>query len=182
MIRLFVAISLPDEVRNHLAAIRGGVPGATWVPPENLHLTLRFIGEVDEGLAREIDAALMTVQSPPFELVVRGLGLFGKDHRVHTIWAGIDPSDDLRILKGRIEAALRTVGLEADTRRYTPHISLGRLKHPQEDRLRTFIETRNLDVKTSFQVRAFTLYSSLLTRDGPLYRAEADYLQREALE
>lgn len=175
MIRLFVAIPLPDPVRDHLAGIRGGIPGITWTPPENLHLTLRFIGAVEEGLAREIDAALLTVRSPVFDVVVRDLGLFGKDHRVRVLWAGVDPSDGLRTLKGRVEAALRPLGLEPDTRKYTPHISLGSLKHPQEDRLRTFVETRNLDVRTAFQVRSMTLYSSFLTQNAPLYRAEAEY-------
>ncbi|MBE1236453.1 RNA 2',3'-cyclic phosphodiesterase [Phaeovibrio sulfidiphilus] len=175
MIRLFTAIALPEAVRDHLEDLSAVLPGATWMDGDALHLTLRFIGEVDEDVADGIHAALSRVRAAPFEVSVRDLGVFGKDHRARILWAGVELSGALRGLKASIDTALRSQGLELEKRRYTPHITLARLKNPDEIRLRDFVESRNLAASVRFRAESFSLYSSVLTRGGAHYTQEAVY-------
>jgi 2'-5' RNA ligase len=175
MIRLFVALTPPDSLRDTLTSLDQGLRGARWVPRENLHVTLRFIGEVEEGLAREIDQAFMALRVDPFSLTVSGLGLFGTGHRQRTLWAGVEKTPDLVRLKHKLDRILDELGLEPDRRQYTPHITLARLDDPHPDRLRAYVEAHNLSISQSFPVEAFSLYSSHLRRDGPLYTEEAVY-------
>ncbi|MEM6492602.1 MAG: RNA 2',3'-cyclic phosphodiesterase, partial [Pseudomonadota bacterium] len=101
MIRLFVAIRPPAGVRAAIASLAGGVPGARWTPEENVHVTLKFIGEIDEGLAADIDEALAGIQAAPFTMALAGVGAF--DRRL--IWAGVDPVEPLNALRRKVEAA-----------------------------------------------------------------------------
>jgi 2'-5' RNA ligase len=95
MIRLFTALEIPDEVAACLAPAQSGLPGARWVARENLHITLRFIGPVDERMADEVDDALMQMKAKPFTLQVTHLGSFGDSHKARSVWAGLAPSDAL---------------------------------------------------------------------------------------
>jgi 2'-5' RNA ligase len=175
MVRLFVALTPPDSLRDALTGLDQGLRGARWVPWENLHVTLRFIGEVEEGLAREIDGALMDIALAPFPLTVTGLGLFGTGHRQRTLWAGVEKSPELIRLKHKVDRVLDDLGLEADKRQYTPHITLARLDDPHPDRLQAYVESHNLAVSGEFLVENFSLYSSQLRREGPFYTEEAVY-------
>lgn len=175
MVRLFVALPLPEDTRERLAGLGFGLKGVRWVPPENLHITLRFIGEVEEGLAREIDAALLDLRAPAFSLGLSGLGLFGTGAKMRILWAGVEKSPALLTLRGRIEAALRPLGLAPDGRNYSPHITLARLDKPDPARLQAFVEGNSLAVSETLSVTGFGLYSSLLGRAGPTYTEEAHY-------
>lgn len=175
MIRLFVALPLAEDRRAHLAGLGMGMRGVRWVPAENLHITLRFIGEVDDDLARDIDAALAEVTAPAFSLGVSGLGLFGTGSRLRVLWAGVERAPGLLLLKGRVDAALRRLGLEGEGRAYTPHVTLARLDRPDDHRLRAFVEGNALAVAERLAVDSFALFSSDLTRGGPVYTEEARY-------
>ena len=95
--RLFVGIALPAQAREALARLAGGIRGARWVASENLHLTLRFIGDVDADMAEDLDAALGVVRVPPFSLALSGVGVFERRGRVHAAWAGTAPQAAWRI-------------------------------------------------------------------------------------
>ena len=115
MLRLFVALTLPADIRERVCGLMGGVPGARWVPAENLHLTLRFIGDVDEGAADDLDAALARTQFAPFMLTLEGVGVFGASRRPRALWVGVSPSAELDILQGRVEAAALRAGQPAES-------------------------------------------------------------------
>jgi 2'-5' RNA ligase len=172
--RLFVAIALPDEVVQSLVALQAGVPGARWVTREQLHLTLRFIGEVD-GLSRTaIDDALATISAPAFSVELKGVGAFGGKHP-RALWAGVAANEPLLHLQRKIESALQRIGLKAEGRKYTPHVSLARLKGTPNGHVVDFLTDHALYASAPFAVNGFILYSSLLTPSGSIYRAEKTY-------
>ena len=175
MLRLFVALGLPDEIRDRLEELEEPLPGARWVPYENFHITLRFIGEVDGGLARDIDAALEGVDGRGFELTLKGLGLFGDGRKVRALWAGVEANESLLRLQLKVEQALQRSGLEPEGRKYKPHITLARFKQPPGEKLDHYLARRALFRTPPFTVRAFTLYRSFLSGEGSIYRAEANY-------
>ena len=175
MIRLFVGIALPGEVRQRLAGLCSGLAGARWVEPANMHLSLRFIGPVDEGVAEDVDAALAGVREPAFDLSVRRLDAFGSGQRVRTVWAGLAPSARLAHLHGKVETAVVRAGLQPDGRRFTPHVTIARLKNAGGARVGAFIEAHGGLAAMPFAVRHFTLFESVLGRQGARYRAVAEY-------
>ena len=172
--RLFVALSLPDVVRNSLLALQGGVPGARWQTREQLHLTLRFIGEVDGREMAAIDDALAAISAPAFALELKGVGSFG-GRTPRDLWAGARSNDALNHLQRKIESALQRIGLPAETRKYTPHVTLARLKGSQNGRVADFLTHHALYASGEFPVEGFILYSSKTTSDGSIYRAEKAY-------
>jgi 2'-5' RNA ligase len=175
MIRLFVAIDLPEAQRLSLSAISGGIPGAKWIRPEQLHLTLRFIGEVDNALFRDIASALGAIRAPAFELSVAGVGHWGDKRRAKVLWAGVRPSPLLLRLQSKIETALTRLGLEPERRKFHPHITLARLNGDSPNRIADFF-WRNGDLALApFVVEQFVLYSSLLGASGALHRPEAAF-------
>ncbi|MBM3567142.1 MAG: RNA 2',3'-cyclic phosphodiesterase [Alphaproteobacteria bacterium] len=174
MKRLFVALGLPEDVRRALAALGGGVPGARWVPAENHHVTLRFIGEVDGGLFRDIQDLLAGVRGARFELTLRGVDHFGGD-QPRQIIARVVSNPALSQLRNSVEAALGRAGLPAEGRKFQPHVTLARLKGAPMDRLKAFEAHYNLFAAGPFAVTEFSLYSSYLSGEGAIYTAEATY-------
>lgn len=120
MPRLFVAIPLPEEVRERLGLLAGGVPGARWVDPEKLHLTLRFIGEVDGGWAEDIMAALSGIVAKSFDVAMAGVGHWGTRERATMLWAGVEKNPALSHLQGKVESALVRLGLDPEGRKFSP--------------------------------------------------------------
>ena len=171
MLRLFVGIALPPELKLRVSLLCAGVPGARWVDPGNYHLTLRFIGEVDEGMASDIDAALVQIRAPRFEVAVAGVGRFGD----RMLWLGVDKCPPLVHLRDKVESALVRLGLEAETRRYAPHVTLARLRNASEARLAAFLAEHALFRAASFRVERFSLVASYLTKSGAIYEEQADY-------
>jgi 2'-5' RNA ligase len=171
MLRLFVGIALPPQLKLRLSLICSGVPGARWVDPGNYHLTLRFIGEVDEGVASDIDAALVQLRAKPFDLALTGIGRFGD----RMLWVGVDKSPPLIHLHDKVESALIRLGLEPETRRYAPHVTLARLRNASEARLQDFIAEHALFRSDPFRVERFSLVASYLTKSGAIYEDQADY-------
>jgi 2'-5' RNA ligase len=174
MLRLFTAIEIPEAVRTRLTFLQSGVPGARWIARENLHLTLRFIGEVSEPTASDIDETLSAVRAKPFEVALKGIGEFG-GREARALWVGVAANSALAHLAAKIESALQRMGLPAETRKYTPHVTLARLRDAPAAKVRAFLSANNLFDSGPFTVRAFTLYSSFQTPKGSQYRAERNY-------
>jgi 2'-5' RNA ligase len=175
MIRLFVAIAIPAALKAQLAMLAGGIPGAKWVPPENYHLTLRFIGEVEPWRAQEVDEALSAVRAPAFELSLRGLGTFEKGGRISALWVGAERSEPLAFLQSKVETALQRAGLEPERRRFAPHVTLARTEKAAPDRLIQHVQAYNLFRAPPVRVESFTLYSSRLGKEQAVYVPEVEY-------
>ncbi len=175
MIRLFVGIALPDPLRGMLAGMCGGVPGARWVAPENLHLTLRFIGEVEEVLVDDIVIALGRIRLPAFAVTFDRIGRFETGRRPHMLWVGIEGSKGLERLHAKVEAAVTGLGFEAESRKYKPHVTLARLRRASPARVGEYLSARGLFRYGPVPVDCFTLFSSRLGKGGPVYRAEAEF-------
>ena len=175
--RLFVGIAFPDDIRARLAMLQSGISGARWIKPESLHLTLRFIGEVDGGQARDIDAALDAVKAPPFALTFSGLGCFDRKGRVHTIWAGTGKSEPLMRLQAKAETALVRSGLAPEGRKFLPHAALARMKNglAHSHKIGAYLEANNLFAAGPFEVGRFVLFRSHLGGAGAHYEALAEY-------
>ena len=132
--RLFVALPIPRVVAQSIMLIQGGVPGARWQTREQLHLTLRFIGEVDGRDAAMLDDALAGIEAPAFELQLHGVGQFG-NKQPHTLWAGVRRIEALEHLQRKVDTAIRRVGQPQDAHKFTPHVTLARLRNPDGGKL-----------------------------------------------
>ncbi len=174
--RLFAAITPPEDVRDRLASLCNGLPGVRWVAAENMHITLAFLGEVDGAMAADIDAALETIVSSPFSLQIDGFGIFSDRRRVRVLYAAIAPSVALSRLHRRILSALAPLGIEAlDTvRKFTPHITLARPGRAP-GRLESWLHERAGFTTPPFPVDCFSLYESILGDGGAHYRPLRHY-------
>lgn len=175
MIRLFVAVPLPDDVAEELLAMQHGVPGARWRDDAQLHLTLRFIGEVDGARYRDIVGALARVRAAPFELSLRGTGFFPPRGPVKVLWAGVGASEALDALQRSVDSAITRLGLPSDRRRWTPHVTLARLDGAPAPRIARFLSDHALYRSRTFTVDAFELHSSRLHPKGPVYELEQTF-------
>ena len=168
MHRLFVAIRPPAMIRSALIDLMEGVKGARWQDDEQLHLTLRFIGEVDGRVAEDVAAALGTVHQPPFSIALDGVGQFGSRGRANALWAGVRPHEALRHLHRKIDQAIVRAGLEPERRAYLPHITLARFGR-ESGGLDAFL-ARHAGLRSDpFEVTDFALYESRLGHEGASY-------------
>jgi 2'-5' RNA ligase len=167
MIRLFVALELPPALRDTLLAAMGGVAGARWQRDDQLHLTLRFIGEVDRHRAADIAAALAGVRFEPLDLALAGPGSFDRHGRPDSLWVGVSPQAGVSALAQRVNQALYRVGTERDTRAYVPHITVARL--PRGCGSIAGFPARVL-ASDMFRIESFALWESRLLHDGADYR------------
>ena len=175
MIRLFTAVPLPADVRQQLLLATGGVPRARWSEPRNMHITLRFIGEVDRGVAEDCALALETVAAAPFPLKISGVGQFGAGRNARLLWAGVEKSPALDHLRDKVESVLVRAGLEPETRKFSPHITLARLRDAPKEGLAGYLQTHAALQLGPFPVDRFILYSSWPGKEAPAYREEAVY-------
>ena len=175
MLRLFVGIEFPPELKLRLSLLCTGVPGAKWVDPGNFHLTLRFIGEVGEDVAADIDAALLRVRARRFSLRLAGAGVFGGD-KPRTLWVGAERDPALTQLRDKIEHALLRAGLPPEERKFAPHVTLARLRSPALDALGAFLGANACFRAEPLPVDRFSLIASLPTKAGSVYEGQADYV------
>jgi RNA 2',3'-cyclic 3'-phosphodiesterase len=173
--RLFVALDLPHALRQRLADLAMGFSGARWVPPENYHITLRFIGETPRHTAEEIDLALAGLRGRAFSLSLAGVGTLDKAGRVAALWVGVERNPALEHLQGKIETALQRAGLPPERRRFAPHLTLARLDNAPEAKLAAWVQAHNLFRSEPVTVGHFTLFSSLLGKEQSVYTAEVEY-------
>jgi 2'-5' RNA ligase len=174
MHRLFVAIRPPDPVIDLLLDTMEGVPELRWQDDEQLHLTLRFIGEVERPLAEDVAAALGSLRFAPFEIRIAGVGRF--DHRKRgALWAGIEPRAPLAALAAKVERLCVSVGLAPEHRAFHPHITLARWGRGVGSLLDAFLARHAALRSDAFTVDAVTLFESRLGRGGAHYEAIATY-------
>lgn len=173
MHRLFVAIRPPAATRAALTATMGGVPGARWQSDEQLHLTLRFVGEVDRHCAEDVAAALGTIHHPPIEVTLGGIGQFNRRGRTDALWIGAGPAGPLRQLHEKIDQALVRVGLKPEGRAYLPHVTLARFGR-EAGAIGGFVD-RAPAALPPFAAREFHLYESHLGSEGAIYEAVERY-------
>ncbi len=173
--RLFVGVELPQRIRTGLSALQGGLRGARWVAPESLHLTLRFIGEVDRRQAEDIAAELGALRAPRFAVRLAGAGTFGSDRRPRALWAGIAPSPDLHRLKRQVDSLCARAGLGPDERRFAPHVTLARIRSGVRGAAERRANALAGAVTGEFPVEDVVLFESRLGAGGPHYERVVRY-------
>lgn len=164
--RLFIAIELPDNLKAALGRLRVDIPGARWVPPEQLHLTLAFLGEVEETAVGELGKALALIQMYPFQLSFSGTGCFPNRHRPRVLWAGVEPQPRLMQFAARVHEVVLACGIPQEDRPFSPHITLARLKFPAVREVDAFLAMPQKQELLPFPVSEFTLFQSMLTQKG----------------
>jgi 2'-5' RNA ligase len=174
MPRLFTALELPEDVGAALALARGGLIGARWIEPEDYHITLRFIGDIDARLADEVLAALDEVARPPVAIAFEGLSWFGGD-RPRAIVAKVKPAATLTELAADHERRLRRLGLPPETRNFTPHVTLARMRGVSPASVADYLASRGRLEAPGFLATSFALMSARDGVGGGPYVAEAEF-------
>ena len=174
MPRLFTALETPHEIGLSLAMLRGGLPGARWIDTENYHITLRFIGDIDDVLAGEVASMLDGVRRATFELTLDGLASFG-GRKPRALVATVAPSKPLMELQAEQERLLQRLGLEAEGRKYTPHVTLARLRHTASTQMADYLSLRGAYLSAAFTAARFVLMSARDSIGGGPYVVEAAY-------
>jgi RNA 2',3'-cyclic 3'-phosphodiesterase len=177
MPRLFTGLELPPDVALDLQIMSGGIPGSRWMDPANYHLTIRFIGDIEQGLAREIALELDHLRFKPFSLRLKGVGIFG-GNKPHSLYASVEDNAELRRLHDVQERLCQTLGLPAESRKFLPHVTLARLKDAEPRALQRWVEVHSLYSTAPFTVAAFVLFSSRPLKGGGPYGVEAEYQAR----
>jgi 2'-5' RNA ligase len=175
MIRLFAALSLPPEIVAGLERRQSGVDAARWRPPDSLHVTLRFFGDIREDVAHDLDGELGQIDGEPFTLQLSGVGAFGEGRDIHAIWAGVAENPALSRLAKACETAARRAGLKAETRNYRPHVTLAYLRRADPGEVAQWVQANNLLRSPPITIDRFGLYSSHQSKEGSYYRLEAEY-------
>jgi RNA 2',3'-cyclic 3'-phosphodiesterase len=174
MPRLFTALEVPKEVGQVLSMLRGGLPGARWIDPENYHITLRFIGDIDDRLAHDIASLLDNVKRRPFDVRFEELASFG-GNKPRAVIAAVDPVTPLVELQAEHERLMRRLGLEPEGRKFIPHVTLARLRDSSSRDVADYLSTRAALFGSTFRVSRFVLYSARASVGGGPYVVEADY-------
>lgn len=174
MPRLFTGIEVPANIVHTLSMLRGGLPGARWIDPENYHVTLRFIGDVDDEIAREAAYALGQVKRAPFELHLDGLASFG-GRKPRAVVANIGLSAPLIEVQAEQERLMQRIGLEPEGRKYIPHVTLARLRDTTSRQVADYLSARGFFRTSNFKISRFVLFSSRNSVGGGPYVVEASY-------
>jgi 2'-5' RNA ligase len=164
--RLFIAIELPDHYKKALGELRTAIPGARWVAAEQIHLTLAFLGEVDEDTAGRLIAGLARIQADAFELCLTGTGCFPNRHRPRVVWIGVKPEARLLELATAVHDTVLACGIAQEERPFSPHLTLARLKIPASRELGAFLDQQQELNLEPFSVTEFALFQSRLTPQG----------------
>lgn len=176
MPRLFTAIELPEDARKKLAGICTGVQGAKWANPRQIHLTLRFIGNVDTETRTMLASALAGVAAAPFDITIRGLGTFPSDRKpARVLWAGVDSAHALRKVQQQVEAAVLQCGVKPQTLTWKPHITLARFSRPPGKDLQGWLEAHAKLALPPFRVNHFHLFESERGRQGAVHSIVQTY-------
>ncbi len=177
MIRLFAGIELPENIKEQLYALRGGVPNARWTEKDNLHITLRFIGNIDEHEANYLHDGFSQIQAPAFDLSMAQVGFFASGAQMRHLWAGVSNYNALDFLHDKIESVISRHGLGADKHKFHAHVTLAKLRGTTAEDVQKFLSYHSLFRSDNFYVDHFTLFSSHPHHDGngSYYRVEAQY-------
>lgn len=167
--RLFIAIELSDDIKTALGRLRSDIPGARWVPADQIHLTLAFLGEVDEATTERLSGELLQIHAPEFKLRFTGTGCFPGRSRPRVLWIGLEPEPRLNILAASVRTAVLSCGIPQEERPFSPHITLARLKLPASKEAGAFLDQPAKQTIPSLFVRDFTLFQSRLTTQGAVH-------------
>lgn len=179
MIRLFTALEIADAAAERLFRLQTGMDGARWIERADLHITLRFFGDMPENVADDLDAELAMIPFQPPTIELEGIGVFG-GARPSALYVGVKPNDRLSLLQQRHEAAARRVGLAATKRSFMPHVTIARLRHVDTATAYGFVTANNLFAAPPFAPGRVVLLSSRNSQGGGPYRCERTYPETES--
>ncbi len=174
MPRLFVGIAIPDNIAETLLRLQSGVRGARWRPKENFHITLRFIGDVQDILVTDIDHALSDIEHAACDIRLKSTGEFGHK-KPRAIWTGVEDEGTLSRLARKTDTALQRIGFEPEGRKYVPHVTLAYLKHTRTDHVQTYLQSTAHFQSDAFHIDHFVLYESHLGNHASHYVTRAEY-------
>jgi 2'-5' RNA ligase len=174
MPRLFTGLEIPAQTGLMLSLLRGGLRGARWIDPENYHITLRFIGDIDDRMADEVADALGRIRRDPVEIRLNGLGSFGNG-KPHAVWARVEPSPELIELQAEQERILQRLRLPAERRKYLPHVTLARCRAASNQDVARWLAERGDFHAPAFTAARFVLFSSRASVGGGPYLVEEAY-------
>jgi 2'-5' RNA ligase len=176
MVRLFAGLSIPILLRQRLALLQGGIDGARWTDRENFHITLSFIGNVDEVMAEAAHDALTMIRTETFRLELKGTGSFAQGEDLKVLWVGVEKNEVLFRLKEKIDRAFEKAGVPFENRKYVPHVTLARFRASvNEAEIARFMQTHTLFSGDPFEVEDFILYRTHQTKNGSAYEELAHY-------
>ncbi|MGO9359073.1 MAG: RNA 2',3'-cyclic phosphodiesterase [Xanthobacteraceae bacterium] len=178
MPRLFTGLEIPSDIGQTLSSLRGGLPGARWIDPENYHVTLRFIGDIDGVVANDIASTLFRVNRKPFEVALKGLAAFG-GKKPRAVVAAVAPSRPLMELQAELERLMQRVGLDPEGRKFTPHVTLARLRDASNQDVADYLSVRGYFPTRVFTASRFVLFSSRSSVGGGPYIVEDSYALTE---
>jgi len=170
--RLFVALQLPEEIKQEISMLRGGIPDARWISDDNAHVTLAFIGEVPNADVMDIGLALSRIKHSEFELQLSSVGIFGNAKRPRVLWAGVSPSEQLTLLQQKVAKTLNNSGIKLEDRKFKPHITLARVHMSPYEKIRQYLSDNALFRTKPIAIENFTLFSSHLAHSGAIYTEE----------
>ena len=174
MPRLFTGLEIPSDLAMDLSMLRGGISGARWIEAENYHLTLRFIGDIDDPTAREIHATLEKIRRPPFVVTIEELSSFG-GAKPRALVARAKPATPLVELHAQQERLMRRLGIAPEPRKFTPHVTLARLRAASCAGVAEYLSARGYFLSRRFEAKRFVLFSSRALSGGGPYVVEAAY-------
>lgn len=174
MPRLFTGIEIPSGIAEALNMLRGGLPGARWIDAENYHITLRFLGDIDDRAAHDAASVLADVRKPAFDLHFDGLSSFG-GRKPRAVYAQVAAEQALVELQAEQERLMRRIGLEPETRKFTPHVTLARLRSTSSLDVADYLSARGYFRTAPFPVTRFVLFSSRASTGGGPYVVEESY-------
>jgi 2'-5' RNA ligase len=167
--RLFIAIEIPDDLKKMIGRLHVDIPGARWVPAEQIHLTLAFLGEVEEIAVEQLGRELAQIHQPEFRLSFSGTGCFPDRRRPRVLWIGVEPNPHLQALAAMVHEVLLACGIPQESRPFSPHITLARLKIPASGASAAFFDRPEALKLPPFSVREFILFQSRLTPHGAVH-------------
>jgi 2'-5' RNA ligase len=174
MPRLFTGLEIPPGIRQHLGLLRGPLVRARWIAPEDMHITLRFAGDLDARTASAFAEELAAIRGKSFAVTIKGVGAFGgRDPRV--LWAGVEAGGELAALYRANERAARAVGIEPDSRQFRPHVTLARLRRARPEAVARFLGENGALHTPPFLATKFLLLSARPGSGGPPYGVEEAY-------
>jgi RNA 2',3'-cyclic 3'-phosphodiesterase len=174
MPRLFAGLEIPAEVGRRLARLRGGLIGARWIEPSDYHITLRFIGDIDDRTADEIDGMMANVRPRDLRLRLAALDVMGGD-KPHSLVARVEMTRELSELQAEVDRAIRKAGVNLDKRRFEPHVTIARVKGMSPYALAGFLSSIGYFEPVAFTADRFVMYSSKGSVGGGPYLIEATY-------
>jgi len=176
MTRIFIGLEIPEIIRHRLVALQAEMPGCRWQSAEQMHLTLRFLGDVEEKRLPDLVGAMRETMMPPFEISARGAGCFNRNTKPIILWVGVHPLDAVTVLYKRLSERLQVLGFEQEDKDFIPHITIARLKRLAN--VESFIQNHQQFGTDLFGVSHISMFSSTAGPNGSHY----EVLHRSALE